>query len=396
MRFDAVVIGSGPAGATVARLLAQTGRSVALIERADFPRRKVCGEFISAATMPVLETCGVAGDFLALAGPPVRTIAGYAGDTMVEAPLPQAKAGWGRALGREHLDILLRDAAVAAGAKLFQPAEVTALRREADGHVLSLRREETDEEISAPVVIAACGSWNAKGPFAITDKPRASDLLAFKAHFRGSALPEGVMPLLAFPGGYGGLVHSDAGRISLSCCIRRDALTRARAVHGGKAGEAVLGHVLASSVGVRRALQDATVEGAILSSGPIRPGIRARYRDGVFFAGNLAGEAHPLIAEGISMAIQSSWLLAQSLIAAGPAAAGAQYARAWKDHFALRLRASALFAHLAMNDHSRAAAALVIGAFPNILTWGAALSGKAAAMPSHRRETAIGIRHDAA
>src|ERR1700742_1509180 len=83
MRFDAAVIGSGPAGATAARLLAQAGRSVALIERADFPRRKVCGEFISAATMPVLEACGVAGDFLALAGPPVRRLAGYAGDTIV-------------------------------------------------------------------------------------------------------------------------------------------------------------------------------------------------------------------------------------------------------------------------------------------------------------------------
>jgi flavin-dependent dehydrogenase len=379
MRFDAAVIGSGPAGATAARLLAQAGWSVALIERAAFPRRKVCGEFISAPTMPVLEACGVAAQFRARAGPPVHTVAAYSGATLVQAPLP----AWGRALGREHLDILLRNAALASGAQLFQPAEATAIARQADQHTLTLRRAGTVDEICARVVIAACGSWNTKGPFAAGVNARASDLLAFKAHFRDGALPDGVMPLLAFPGGYGGMVHSDDGRLALSCCIRRDALARARATHGGKAGEAVIRHVVASTTGVRHALQGASLADAILAAGPIRPGIRARYRDGIFFAGNVAGEAHPIIAEGISMAIQSAWLLAQCLLADGPAA-GPEYARAWKRQFAVRLHASALFAWLAMHDHSRAAGAQLLRACPAMLTWGAALSGKGA----H-----LGIRH---
>ncbi|HTB68810.1 MAG TPA: FAD-dependent monooxygenase [Steroidobacteraceae bacterium] len=391
MRFDAAVIGSGPAGATAARLLAQAGWSVALIERTAFPRRKVCGEFISAATMPVLEACGVAADFRARAGPPVHTLAAYAGATLVQAPLPAANARWaqqewGRALGREHLDMLLRDAALAAGAMLFQPAEVIAIAKQAHQHTLTLRRVDTGDEIYAGVVIAACGSWNMRGPFAITADFAPSDLFAFKAHFHNAALAQGVMPLLAFPGGYGGMVHCDGGRISLSCCIRRDALARARETHGGKAGEAVIRHIMASTAGVRGALQGATLADAILATGPIRPGIRARYRDGVFFAGNVAGEAHPIIAEGISMAIQSSWLLAQSLLSLGPGA-GPDYARAWKRHFARRLHASALFARLAMNDHSRAACAQLLRACPAILTWGAAVSGKAAD---------LGIRHAAA
>jgi len=396
MRFDAAVIGSGPAGATAARLLAQVGWSVALIERAGFPRRKVCGEFISAATMPVLEACGVAGEFLSRAGPAVHKVAAYSGDTMVEAPLPHSKAGWGRALSREHLDVLLRNAAVAAGAMLFQPAEVAALSRQADRHILTLRRADAADEICARVVITACGSWNTRGSFAVTAKPRQSDLFAFKAHFRGGSLADGVMPLLAFHGGYGGIVRSDRGRITLSCCVRRDALARAREIHGGKAGEAVFRHILASTEGARRALQGATVEDAILATGPIRPGIRVRYRDGMFFAGNVAGEAHPIIAEGISMAIQSSWLLAQCLLADGPAA-GRNYARAWKRQFTVRLHAASLYAWLAMNDHTRAAGTQLIRAFPTILTWGAALSGKAASVTAPRSlESGIGIRHDGA
>jgi flavin-dependent dehydrogenase len=382
MRFDVAVIGSGPAGATAARLLAQAGWSVALIERAGFPRRKVCGEFISAATLPILEACGVATDFLARAGPPVHTVAAYAGTTMVQAPLPDAHRGGGRALGREQLDGLLRNAAVGVGAMLFQPAEVVAIARQAQEHTLTLRRADTADEIYARVVIAACGSWNTRGPFAATANARPTDLFAFKAHFHGAALADGLMPLLAFPGGYGGMVHTDGGRVSLSCCIRRDALGRAREIHGGKAGEAVMRHILTSTAGVRRALQGAALEDAILATGPIRPGIRARYRDGIFFAGNVAGEAHPIIAEGISMAIQSSWLLAQYLLADGPDA-GPNYARAWRRQFAARVHAASVFAWLAMNDQGRAAAAQLLRAIPAILTWGAALSGKS-----------LGVRRD--
>jgi flavin-dependent dehydrogenase len=366
--FDAAIIGAGPAGSAAARLLAQAGWSVALIEKADFPRRKVCGEFISAATMPVLEACGIAQAFLAAAGPPVTHVGIYAGDAALASP--QARH-WGRALGREHLDTLLRDAAIEAGTQIFQPAELIALDRQPGGFTCIL---DTGARIEARKVIAAGGSWNAKGVFAVRSRvARASDLLAFKAHFRGTQLPHGLMPLLAFPGGYGGMVHTDDGRTSLSCCIRRDMLAAARIRHGGKAGDAVLAHITATTHGVAGALHGAVLDGAILSAGPIQPGIRPRHDTGVFFTGNSAGEAHPVIAEGISMAIQSSGLLARLLIAARED----EYTAAWYRRFAPRIHAASLFAHLAMNGVGRAASRTAIRVFPAILDWGARLSGKA-------------------
>ena len=244
------------------------------------------------------------------------------------------------------------------------------------------RRAKT---LRARVVIAAHGSWERDIRKPDRSQPhRASDLLAFKAHFLGGSLPTDLMPLIAFPGGYGGMVHSDGGRVSFSLCIRRDALDGARRrFRGQPAGDAVIGHIAESCRGVREALASAERHGAWLAAGPIRPGIRKPYADDVFAVGNLAGEAHPIIAEGISMAIQSSRLLAAGLITrrgtlatkSGRARAGRAYSIAWRKCFATRIRAAALFAGLALRPGASVLLPL-IERFPEALTIGARLSGK--------------------
>jgi flavin-dependent dehydrogenase len=299
----------------------------------------------------------------------VRRIGLFSGDAMVTAPQDK---DWGRALGREHLDTMLRDAAMSAGAVLFQPAELMALRRDGPDYHCRLKTDGGESAIAAPIVIAATGSWRTRPPLAVTAPEKPSDLFAFKAHFTRGALAPGLMPLLVFPGGYGGLVASDDGRLSLSCCIRRDVLTAIRRP-GQRAGEVVLRHLRHNTRGVAAALEGAALQDSVLAAGPIRPGIRPRFDDGIFFTGNLAGEAHPVIAEGISMAIQASGLLARLLLQQG-AAAGPAYEAGWLKAFGPRLWAASLFARAAI--HARAPATALVKAAPSLLTWGAALSGK--------------------
>src|SRR5438270_5491991 len=87
-RHDALIIGGGPAGATLALLLARAGWSVAIVEKAAYPRRKVCGEFISATTLPLLHALGIGDAFVERAGPEVRRVALFGGDEVLVSAMP--------------------------------------------------------------------------------------------------------------------------------------------------------------------------------------------------------------------------------------------------------------------------------------------------------------------
>ena len=162
-QYDAIIVGGGPSGATSAVLLAQAGWRIAVVEKAEFPRRKVCGEFISETTWPLLKQLGVAGPLLKLAGPRVRRVAVYAGTTMVTAALAssggRAQAG-GRAVGREHLDALLLQRAAAAGAAVWQPCALAQFVEHESGYECTIIDKGTRRlrVLRSRLVVAAHGS----------------------------------------------------------------------------------------------------------------------------------------------------------------------------------------------------------------------------------------------
>ena len=351
MTVDVLIAGGGPAGATAALLLARAGHSVVVLEKARFPRRKVCGEFIAAAGLEFLHTLGFGSEVDAAAGPEVRTIALWAGDRAFEARMPawHASAPYPRAIAREVLDTLLLDQARRHGARVIHVADPT---------------------IEARVRIDARGSWH-KGP-------GASDLLGFKAHFLDARLAPGTIALLPFHGGYAGLVDSGGGRVTLACCVRRSALEAIRP-QGESAGDSLLAHLLVRSRALADALCGARRDGAWLGAGPLRPGIRSLYRDGSFAIGNAAGEAHPIVGEGVAMAMRSAALLCAPLSAAlkstySPAAVARAYTLAWWRSFGFRVQASRVFGRLAMRPRLSEG---FLRSAPGLLTAAAALSGKA-------------------
>jgi len=414
--YDALILGAGPAGSTAAILLARAGWSVALLEKQPFPRRKVCGECIAASNLPLLEALGIGAAFAALAGPALRRVALWYGAQSVSAPLPAAADAthpWGRALGREHLDTLLLQQARSLGVTVLQPCSAQSV----SGQPGQLRCEAigTDPPVAvtltAPVVIAAHGSWQplpAQRALGRRER-RGADLLAFKANFRNVRLEAGVLPVLSFRGGYGGMVVADHGVATLACCIRADRLAECRqAAPGAQAGAAVEAALKRECAGVLEALSGASAAGAWLAAGPIQPGVRlSRAGTGAFLIGNAAGEAHPIIGEGISMAIQSAWLLCGQLLRCrdvlrqDEAAPYRQreiqrrYAAQWHEQFRERLRLATWFAHAAMRPEVMSCLMPLVRRAPRMLShcalWGGKTRGLAqTTLPHSMAQTTLG------
>jgi geranylgeranyl reductase family protein len=118
-RFDALVVGAGPAGSIAATVLSKAGAQVALVDKARFPRDKACGDLIGPRALQVLAD-------LDITEPPGRDV----GDMLVVGPsgrrvrLPcfdgRSYPGRARAVTREVFDEGLRNGALDAGAVPFE------------------------------------------------------------------------------------------------------------------------------------------------------------------------------------------------------------------------------------------------------------------------------------
>jgi len=157
--YDAIVVGGGPAGAVMSWSLAKRGLRVLTLDRARFPREKVCGDFVEPRGLSILQTMGCLGE-LESTGPLAIThvnltlngktayrgrIPFYAG----QKELPQH----GYIIPREALDQRILASSVAAGATLQEGCQVTAVER-VDGTMIVHYRDATgDQSASAPIVV---------------------------------------------------------------------------------------------------------------------------------------------------------------------------------------------------------------------------------------------------
>lgn len=408
-RADALIIGGGPAGASAAIWLASAGWRVVLVEQHAYPRQKVCGECLTAGTFPLFDELGVGHEVRRLAGAELAQVGWMDADTTLRADMPRCGAlsdAHGRALGRDLLDSILLARARALGVDVLQPARVSSVQ----GRPGEFRCEIADAlnkdqphgtgrpaiTVSASVIIDAHGSWERGPRFRVpgmsvdpAEQPdKASDLFAFKATFARSRLAPGFLPVIALPGAYGGMVVANDGRTTVALCVRRDQLQLIRRRHRGvAAGIAIERHLQESCRGVADALRDGERQGSWLAVGPLRPGTRLAETPGIFRVGNASGETHPLVGEGIYMALQSSRLLVHTLIRHADRTGEAQqlsavhhaYTKAWRTAFSPRLGFAACYAQIAMRPVLSTPVRAALRHWPGLLTTAAVFAGKARA-----------------
>ena len=130
-QYDAIICGGGPAGSAAALALARSGVSVAVLDRARFPREKLCGGLLTWKSVQLLERVfGETTDSLARAGAVVGSADRYAIRTLA-APLAQGDLPFPfHFVDRAAFDELLLRKAVSAGAKVFEGVGVDCVDSE--------------------------------------------------------------------------------------------------------------------------------------------------------------------------------------------------------------------------------------------------------------------------
>lgn len=117
---DVAIIGAGPSGSLLSLVLARSGLPVALLDQAQFPRRKVCGGCLNGRAMAALASCGL-GDLLERLGArPVTQVQLCVGRQRATLPLPAT-----RSVSRTAFDAALIEEAQAAGVAFFSGTRVS-------------------------------------------------------------------------------------------------------------------------------------------------------------------------------------------------------------------------------------------------------------------------------
>ena len=129
MNYDVIICGGGPAGAVSAAFCASGGLKTLVIEKARFPREKVCGDCINPSCWPVLERLGVTDRVMALAHSKLTEVEfiGINGQT-IKYPL-HASGSCEIAVKRSLFDQLLLQRAMECGAEVRQETSVTAVEK---------------------------------------------------------------------------------------------------------------------------------------------------------------------------------------------------------------------------------------------------------------------------
>lgn len=281
MTWDALVIGAGPAGSVTARELALRGRRVLLVDKARFPRSKVCGCCLNGAAIDTLERLGL-GDVLADAMPLDRVNIA-AGSRRAEVRLRP-----GVAISRSVLDARLIDASVRAGVEFRPETTVTPLSRDPKGG-----------EFDARVVIVASGLTGSDG----TPEPasRIGGGVVLAAEGSPGFFAPGSIYMATGRSGYVGLVRVEDDRLDIATAFDPGFV---KATGGlGLAAEAILCEV---GWPVPAGLAGAAWKGTPALTR--RPGRLAS--DRLFVVGDAAGYVEPFTGEGMAWAIMSAAALA--------------------------------------------------------------------------------------
>jgi menaquinone-9 beta-reductase len=306
---DVLIVGAGPAGSIAALVLARAGVRVRLIDRASFPRNKLCGDTLNPGALARLDHLGVAAGIRAESLPVAGMIVTGPDQTQIVGEYDHGLRG--AAITRHDLDVQLLDAATCAGAEFRAGVIVRSPLMSDDGTQVAGVRAAIgahEHDLRARVVIAADGRHSrlafALGLARYARRPRR---WAFGAYYSGvegqtscgemhiradryigvAPVPRGLTNVCVVRelGSLPGAQHLEADKV-LQSAVTRDPLLRARFARAHR-------------------VTPVTV------LGPLAVEATSAGLPGLLLAGDAAGFIDPMTGDGLRFAIRGSELAAE-------------------------------------------------------------------------------------
>jgi menaquinone-9 beta-reductase len=295
--YDLIVVGAGPAGCAAAITARRAGAEVLLLERGRFPRHKVCGEFVSAESLNLLEGLLTPGDRALIADAP-RIAQGriFADGAEIHAAINPPAAS----IARFDMDCALWEACVESGIDGREDATVQAVEGQGPFAVRTLNRN-----FQAKALINATGRWSNLTSAAVRARATGERWIGLKAHFLEPHPPFSV-DLYFFEGGYCGVQpvgrqSNGSGAVNACAMVNASAAT-------------TLSDVLRLHPALRDRSRGWRALTQPVSTSPLVFHEPEPVMDGMLQVGDSATFVDPFIGDGISLALRSGALAAECLV----------------------------------------------------------------------------------
>ena len=340
--LDIIVIGGGLAGLCNAIHLSKMGKKVLLIEKNEYPKHKVCGEYISNEVLPYLDFLEVNPfDFGA-----VRINKFQLSTTksnIISAKLPLGGFG----ISRYTLDLVLSEKAKENGVTILQDVvlNITFLK-----DVFQVETKDNNT-FTSKITIGAFGKRSLldvkMGRNFIQKK---SPYLGVKIHVKGN-FKEDLVALHNFKGGYCGVSKVENNAINLCYITNYATFKQYKNIEDFQEQVVFKNNYLKEIFHSSEALFEKPLSISQISFETKKP-----VENHILMCGDSAGMIHPLCGNGMSMAIQSAQLASKLILnyfngeIETRKELEKQYIRQWNRKFSLRLKAGHFIAMLFRKD----------------------------------------------